>query len=123
MKKELKKNNFVVNYKTYSTVISETLLTQRNVSENLELIKNCHLDKFKVFSKMEKTDDSNKLKKCAKQIESIEFKLQGLWGFPLDRNYHKWFNVPKCSCPKIDNLERLGTEYRIFEEGCPVHGE
>lgn len=51
-----------------------------------------------------------------------EGKLQMAWGFDFDHTMQRWFNIPKCTCPKLDNEERLGTVHRIIMEGCPCHG-
>lgn len=58
----------------------------------------------------------------SEQITELEFELQRLWGFPQDKEFHKyWLSVGHCECPPLDNLERLGYG-RIINLGCPVHG-
>lgn len=52
-----------------------------------------------------------------------EFKLQRLWGFDEDARYHRFFDLPHCNCPVLDNLERLGTDYQIHNQNCPIHGD
>lgn len=56
-------------------------------------------------------------------IEGIEYTLQLLWGFPMDRNFHKyWYKINGCTCPKLDNMDVYGTEYRYLNKECPFHG-
>lgn len=56
------------------------------------------------------------------KITVLEFELQRLWGFPQDKEFHRyWLSVGHCKCGAIDNLERLGYG-RIINLGCPVHG-
>ena len=56
------------------------------------------------------------------KITELEFELQKLWGFPQDKEFHRyWLSVGHCKCGAIDNLERLGYG-RIINLGCPVHG-
>ena len=56
------------------------------------------------------------------KVTELEFELQRLWGFPQDKEFHKyWLNIGSCSCPKMDNMDRLGYG-RIINLGCPVHG-
>ena len=56
------------------------------------------------------------------KVTELEFELQRLWGFPQDKEFHKyWLSVGHCECNTIDNLERLGYG-RISNLGCPVHG-
>lgn len=58
-----------------------------------------------------------------KIVEGIEYTLQLLWGFPLDRNFHKWWNrIKDCKCPMMDNDDMFGSEYRIYNSDCPYHG-
>jgi len=56
-------------------------------------------------------------------LHDIEFKMQELWKFEKDESYHHyWFEQPFCSCPKMDNHERIGTGDFIINCNCPVHG-
>lgn len=58
------------------------------------------------------------------EIEQLEFKMQELWGFTQDRNYHAhWLRIKGCTCPKLDNKDRLGTPYRVLSKDCPWHGK
>ena len=56
------------------------------------------------------------------KVTELEFELQRLWGFPQDEEFHKyWLSVGSCSCPNMDNMDRLGYG-RIINLGCPLHG-
>lgn len=56
------------------------------------------------------------------KVTELEFELQRLWGFPQDKEFHRyWLSVGHCKCGAIDNLERLGYG-RIINLGCPIHG-
>lgn len=58
----------------------------------------------------------------SEQVTELEFELQRLWNFPQDKEFHKyWLSVGHCSCPPLDNLERIGYG-RIINLDCPVHG-
>lgn len=60
---------------------------------------------------------------CNDVIEGVEYAMQLLWGFPLDRNYHThWLNVDGCKCGYWDNMDAFGTEYRYINAECPWHG-
>ena len=66
---------------------------------------------------------SKQLKKWDAEIKDIEFKLQEAWGFKQDSSFHRhWYEQPLCTCPKMDNKELLGTEHRLINYECPVHG-
>ena len=112
----------LVEYKGKTVVLNSRLLDRQKAWDNLDEIKNLHLEKLKIFEQMELTDVKEDLKNYAQEIEQLEFKLQKAWGFSQDRNYHYWYDVPKCICPKLDNRDNYGTEYRIFDSTCPVHG-
>ena len=56
------------------------------------------------------------------RVAHYEYKLQKLWGFEQTPRYHTWwFNDPKCSCPKSDNKDMLGSSYRSRSTQCPLH--
>lgn len=90
--------------------------------EHLNELKELHVQKLILFKAMEETDDPVLLKAYANNFEQIEFAMQQCWGFEMDRNHHRWFEVPKCTCPKMDNADRIGTPYRIHTADCPIHG-
>jgi hypothetical protein len=103
--------------------ISENLCKKQNLSdETINLICETHSTKCGLLEDMENTDDKQELRALALQVEEIEFALQRMWGFTEDRNYHRWWEVPKCLCPHWDNRDNYGTPYRIINKECPVHG-
>jgi hypothetical protein len=104
------------------TLLNQNLVKRQGIDDvGLDIIKSLHNQKFSYLEKMEGTDDPEKLKELAQKIEEVEFRLQKEWKFPLSKNYHRWFDVPKCTCPKLDNADYIGTDYRIITPGCPVH--
>lgn len=108
---------------TYITTINPTLIKRQNIdSDGLKLIKELHKIKYSVLKQMEETDDSVKLKELGKSITDIEFKLQKAWGFKEDINYHRFWDVPKCECPKMDNEDSYPSGHYVINQNCPVHG-
>ncbi len=79
--------------------------------------------KDKIFKNMKQTDDSKKLKKFAKLITKIEFKLQTIWKFEKNQDFHRFWEVPKCKCPIIDNIDNQGSKYHYHNNDCPIHGD
>jgi hypothetical protein len=67
-------------------------------------------------------NDPLKLKIVARVFEALEFEQQKLWHFKENADYHRWFDLPGCLCPKMDNMDSLGTPYRVHAQNCPVHG-
>lgn len=105
------------------TIFLNRLLIKRQgcTVETVEKLKQVHYERMGVIKRMEETDDPVALQVLNKSIIEIDFKLQELWGFPQDPNYHRWWEVPKCKCPKLDNSDNYGTKYRIIRGDCPVH--
>jgi hypothetical protein len=108
-----------------------------NYNVNIEYLKTLKLKKS-VLSKMVilysdlefllnngvhvKTDEERK--KLVKMVENIEYDLQECWGFNKDVSFHSyWYRIKGCTCPKIDNADRFGTEVRVYNAGCKFHGE
>lgn len=55
-------------------------------------------------------------------VENLEYQLQELWGFPQDCDCHShWWRIKGCTCPSLDNKDRLGTGYRVIAGDCPWH--
>jgi hypothetical protein len=107
------------------TALNSNLVKKQNLTEEeINILKNLHIEMHEIKEQMKKTDDPNELHELAFIVENLEFMMQGAWGFVKDRNYHThWINVPKCICPKMDNQDNYGTPYRVIRDDCPVHGK
>lgn len=114
--------NLTVEYKGKGITLNPRFIDQQGIDkEGIEKLKEIHFERMQIEDEMENTDDPVLLHELAKKRENAEFKLQEAWGFPQDANYHRWWEVPKCICPKMDNEDNYGTEYRIIRDDCPVH--
>lgn len=103
--------------------VSPTLVISRKLSaEQVDAIRELHIERGAVFATMHAEDDSLKLQALARRVEMIEFELQSLWTFPIDAGFHDWYKVPRCVCPKMDNNESKGTKMQIITTSCPIHG-
>ena len=91
--------------------------------ENLDELKALHLRVQGVLEAMEATDDKAELQSLNKGWKCLQFELQRVWKFEQNAQFHHWYLVPKCRCPKLDNAERWGTAYAITSGGCPIHGQ
>ena len=102
------------------------LAKKQNLSdERVKMIESVHEVRNDVFALMKKLDpekDKNTLNKLDKMCNKIEFHLQNLWGFEKNGYYHRFWDRPHCTCPKMDNNERVGTKWTIIAENCPLHG-
>ena len=105
------------------STINQNLINRQKVSaDDVQKIVKLQTIRKYFYDFIELSDDKEEIRRLDKIITQIEFKLQKLWGFPHDRNFHRWFDVPKCSCPKWDNAESLGSDFRIINPNCIIHG-
>jgi len=103
--------------------LNERLVAKQGVSdENLAALRLSHQVRHILFERAKKTQDSRRLKELAGLFEELEYLQQGLWGFPQDKRFHRWFDLPGCKCPKMDNADNIGVDMRITVQDCPVHG-
>jgi hypothetical protein len=104
--------------------LNPDLCKKQNITaEGLQELKNLHYKVQQVLQDMENTDKPETLKALNNSWKDLQFKLQLTWGFDQNANFHHWYTVPKCRCPKIDNAERWGTKYGIISGDCPIHGQ
>jgi len=116
--------HLVVEYKDKGMILNPRLIKQQKVSDaGIAKLKEIHLERMMLEEEMENTDDPVRLHIMAQEREHIEYRLQRVWGFPEDSDYHRWWEVPKCVCPKMDNADDYPTKYRIIRGDCPVHGQ
>jgi hypothetical protein len=109
--------------KTIITVLNSALAARQKVTDDqLEALKLSHQLRWELFEAAKKVlDEPLKLKLLASTFDALENEQQRLWNFPVDPNHHRFFDFPGCTCPKMDNAERLGTPYKIHAANCPIH--
>ena len=105
--------------------LNERLILQQKLSEvEVEQILRLHEYKLTICAKMEALPPDNpKVKAYAKELEQLEFLLQDAWKFPRDANFHRFWEMPHCTCPKMDNEDAYPSGYYVKNLSCPVHGE
>ena len=115
--------DLAIKYKGKVVKLSKDLIKRNGVSfEAISRLKTLYYHKMILFEAMENIDDSKTLRKYDIKLTKIEFEIQKRWNFKPDLNYHKFWERPKCTCPKMDNNERWGTGYSIINGRCPLHG-
>lgn len=116
---------FAVVFKGYvQSFINPEMLTQQKISEDSEVfqkIKEAQAERISIFYQMEKTNDQKLLSKLDFAFTANEFYLQSLWGFEENIDFHKFWEAPKCICPKLDNDDVYPTGFYSFRESCPIH--
>ena len=113
---------YEVCYGKYKIKLSRFFLENNKAEGNLEAIKDKFKNKFKLFTEMDKTDDSAQLKELADKVTENEFEIQELFNFSRDANFHRFWEMPKCKCPVMDNQDYWGLQYAVFNSNCPIHG-
>lgn len=82
-----------------------------------EMMKKCLLGHW-----LDKKKAIKYLKILAKKVTQVEYALQQTWKFKKNRKFHRFWELPHCSCPKMDNQERWGSAYHIINQSCILHG-
>ncbi len=83
----------------------------------LHRVRNCYL------TLMDEFNDKGNLRHFSNIITQIDFQLQKLWKFKEDSAYHRFWELPKCDCPKMDNIDTYGTGHRYINPNCILHGD
>jgi hypothetical protein len=102
-----------------SSLVKEQKLSQQKITKLLKL----HFLQAAAKDLMDHVENVKMLPKLAAVIEDLNFQMQELWGFNRDADFHHWYEVPRCTCPKMDNKDRFGTNQRIYSSECPVHNK
>ncbi|MCK9416354.1 hypothetical protein M0Q97_06825 [Candidatus Dojkabacteria bacterium] len=104
----------------YKNLMDRVDIDRISDTQNLDKLKNCLLEKLKIYEEIIKNNTN--LHKYYKKLTDIEYNLQLLYGEKEDKTYHKFWETPKCTCPKIDNIEIYLNKEPIFNLKCPIHG-
>lgn len=103
-------------------VVNKTLLETQDCQENLERIKELHRYRLQLEDKMHEEGDHKTLKLYDFLYTQLELSLQDAWKFPRNANFHRFWERPKCTCPKLDNEDRYPSGVYVVNLGCPLHG-
>ncbi len=101
--------------------INKTFLERNNAEKNLSKIVKLFKNKFRLFGIMKRTKNINKLLSLAEDVKQNEFKIQTLFNFSPSEDWFRFWQLPGCSCPRMDNEDRLGTPYKIRNLNCKLH--
>jgi uncharacterized protein YfkK (UPF0435 family) len=105
------------------SMINQGLVNRQKVSaEDVKKIVKLQTIRKYFYDFIELSNDKEEIRRLDKIITQIEFQLQKLWGFSQNKNFHRWFDVPKCTCPKWDNADSLGSDFRTINPNCILHG-
>lgn len=105
--------------------LNQHLIKSQKLNQNdVERLKFLHQGKINLFA-VAKANKNDKyiLRMIAQMVELIEFELQRTWKFPMNKDYHKFWKLPGCECPVMDNEDRYPTGQYIISGCCPIHGQ
>ncbi len=90
----------------YVTTLNPRLMESQKATGNLDLIKDLHVQRLALEDLMKNLNPKTQqkvLKEAAKEWEDNQRALQNAWHFPQNDNYIRFWDVPHCACPKMDN--------------------
>ncbi len=121
---------------TYRVQINSSLLKSQDVDRvGIGIIFGLHGQKLAIFDEarsiLQECAISGEIPQSTKTqmlklndvLDKLEFTAQKAWNFKEDSNYHNWWlDMPGCSCPQMDNRDRLGCAGSVYIGSCPWHG-
>jgi len=112
-----KNDKLLVKYKDLRDRLDDNLVDE---TDDVDSLKKCLLEKLKIYDEIGNSKDKN-LTKYSKKLSDVEFNLQLLYGVDEDEKFHRFWETPKCTCPKIDNVVKFPNGNYIFDKTCPIH--
>lgn len=110
------KDKYLVKYKKFRDRVEENRVQD---GRKLSKIKNCLLEKLKIYDEIQNSNEN--LDQYYKKLTDLEYNMQILYGENEDINFHRFWETPKCTCPKIDNIEKFPEGNYTFDENCKIH--
>jgi len=122
----------IKNYTVYHNgkpmiAINKGLLKKQDALINRDKILELHSERFDLIDMMREELDKKDIDKDLLYLydtlyTEIEFDLQRAWKFPINSNYHRFWDRIGCSCPVMDNSERYPYGYYVVSFTCLLHG-
>lgn len=106
-------------------LLNERLANRQKITlEQLEALKESHVLAHTIKEQARNSIGKPlKLRMLAAVFEALEFEQQKLWNFEPNADFHRFFDFPGCTCPKLDNIDRLGSPYKVYNKACLIHGD
>lgn len=118
------KYNVYLNGK-HVTTINPGLVRSKNITdEQLEVIKELHVQRLSIEEVMKNTSPENKnqLKSLFKDWTHTQNELQEAWGGTINPALHPFWQVPHCTCPNYEQGSYQEEAIVYHDPECPVHG-
>ena len=90
--------------------------------DDIRIVETLHKVRDRIHKKL-KAEEAEPTPAVAKFLEDIEETLGEIWFGKADLSYYKFWKVPKCTCPKIDNADIDPSGAYYYSIDCPLHGK
>lgn len=117
------RSDLIVEYGKKTIILNSDFLDRTKSWNNLDTLKFLYRNKLKLYSLMERSKKPDKLKALAKEIELNEYEIQRNFNFQPSYDYFRFWEMPHCSCPKLDNSDNIGTSLHYYSQTCILHGD
>lgn len=102
--------------------LNRRLLDSQDCWDNLETIKSLHRDRFRIEESLGVVNDIDQLNILTNKWTEVQYNLQTAWGFEMNSNFHRFWEIPACTCPSMDNMDRYPTKDYLISDNCKLHG-
>lgn len=106
----------------WEMIIAPCFLEKNNAWRNLSTLKSLYANKYFLYGQMELEEDWVRLQMLHVEVIENELKIQKAFNFKPDHKFIRFWEFPKCSCPKLDNMDSWGTGRRVIVGNCTLHG-
>lgn len=104
-------------------ILNKGFIEKQNLSEkDKEKLSELYQKKKAVYELMENESLPELLRSYNRSVEIINFEIQKTLHITLNKDFHDWYLVPHCQCPKKENERNTGKPERIYVSYCPIHG-
>jgi hypothetical protein len=109
-------DEYLVKYDELRDRVDEEL----SIDMDLISLKSCLKEKLKLYHEIEKSKEKD-LTPYYKKLTDNDYDMQILYGLDENIKEHKFWETPKCTCPKIDNVVNYPSGDYTKDEKCPIH--
>ncbi len=106
--------------------LNENLIRDLKIDQQgIERLTDLYTDKHLLLQKARKLAVEEKyveIRKLAKDLTEIEYELQETYGFERNLSWHRFWEIPSCSCPVFDNILQYPSDNYWVNSRCPIHG-
>ena len=104
--------------------LNARLAAQKGLSqEDVNHIKTLHHMRLDIEDAMLEEPSRKTLERLNSEWMYVNRALQTAWKFAQDDNFIRFWEVPHCTCPSMDNSDRYPFGPYITNCNCPLHGE